>query len=110
MTRRQVSPVRRAPLTAGATALAHVEPTWRSAAACQGSTAGAFYPPNSTETREQRAQREGVARSLCGRCPVQQACLEYALFVQEPYGIWGGLNELERRRLLRRRGGQSLPD
>jgi len=24
--------------------------------------------------------------------------------VQEPHGIWGGLNELERRRLLRQRG------
>jgi hypothetical protein len=24
--------------------------------------------------------------------------------VQEPHGIWGGLTELERRRLLRQRG------
>ena len=29
--------------------------------------------------------------------------LDYALVVNEPHGIWGGLNELERRRLLRRR-------
>jgi WhiB family redox-sensing transcriptional regulator len=83
--------------------LAQSEPTWRASAACQGSTAAAFYPPNTTETREQRLRREGAARDLCSSCAVREACLEYALYVQEPYGIWGGLNELERRRLLRRR-------
>jgi WhiB family redox-sensing transcriptional regulator len=92
--------------TAGGTpsaALAHVESSWRASAACQGATASAFYPPSTTESREQRQLREGTARDLCGRCAVRDACLEYALFVQEPYGIWGGMNELERRRLLRRR-------
>jgi WhiB family redox-sensing transcriptional regulator len=83
--------------------LAHVDATWRASAACQGSTAAAFYPPSTTETREQRQRRESAARELCGRCQVREACLEYALYVQEPYGIWGGMNELERRRLLRRR-------
>ncbi len=83
--------------------LARSELTWRASAACQGSTAAAFYPPNTTETRDERLRREASARELCGRCAVRQACLEYALYVQEPYGIWGGLNEMERRRLLRRR-------
>jgi hypothetical protein len=30
---------------------------------------------------------------------VQQECLEYALSVGEMHGIWGGLNEAERRGL-----------
>lgn len=85
--------------------LAQSEATWRASAACQGNTAAVFYPPSTTETREQRGRREGAARELCGRCAVREPCLEYALYVQEPYGIWGGLNELERRRLLRRRQG-----
>jgi len=94
------------PTTAGRPlSLARAEPTWRAEAACQGSTAAAFYPPNTTETRDQRLRRESAARELCGRCTVREACLEYALYVQEPYGIWGGMNELERRRLLRRRNG-----
>jgi WhiB family redox-sensing transcriptional regulator len=38
---------------------------------------------------------------------VQKACLEYSLTVQEPHGIWGGLNELERRRLLRKRAAEA---
>jgi hypothetical protein len=29
--------------------------------------------------------------------------LEYAIRIHETHGIWGGLNEFERRQLLRRR-------
>lgn len=83
--------------------LAHVEPTWRAGAACQGSSAAHFYPPSTSETREQRQRRETAARELCAGCAVRRACLEYALYLEEPYGIWGGLNEGERRRLLRER-------
>ena len=35
------------------------------------------------------------------RCPIQQACLQYALDEGERYGIWGGLDEAERRQLTR---------
>jgi hypothetical protein len=31
---------------------------------------------------------------------VQQECLDFALRVREPHGIWGGLTEAERRRRL----------
>jgi WhiB family redox-sensing transcriptional regulator len=30
-------------------------------------------------------------------CAVRRECLEYALTTKEPYGIWGGLTEVERR-------------
>jgi WhiB family redox-sensing transcriptional regulator len=33
---------------------------------------------------------------------VQAECLEYALANDERFGIWGGLDERERRRLRRR--------
>ena len=33
-------------------------------------------------------------------CPVQRECLEYAIAIGEMHGIWGGLNETERRGLL----------
>jgi WhiB family redox-sensing transcriptional regulator len=33
-------------------------------------------------------------------CAVREPCLEYALAIKEPHGIWGGLNELERRQLI----------
>ena len=30
-------------------------------------------------------------------CPVKGDCLESAVVIREPYGIWGGLTEVERR-------------
>jgi WhiB family redox-sensing transcriptional regulator len=42
------------------------------------------------------------AKELCGQCPVQQECLAYSLQTQEAFGVWGGLDRDERRRLLRR--------
>src|SRR5919112_6396776 len=39
-------------------------------------------------------------REVCGRCPVRQACLAYALDAGEPYGIWGGLTTNERLTLI----------
>jgi WhiB family redox-sensing transcriptional regulator len=37
------------------------------------------------------------AKSICRVCPVNAECLDYALTIREPYGIWGGLTETERR-------------
>ncbi|MDP9407499.1 MAG: WhiB family transcriptional regulator [Actinomycetota bacterium] len=80
-----------------------VEPTWRASAACHGVDAEHFFPPSHFERKPEKDLREGAARALCARCPVRQECLDYALLVEEPHGIWGGMNELERRRLLRQR-------
>lgn len=30
------------------------------------------------------------AKSLCGSCPVREACLAMALERAEPWGVWGG--------------------
>ncbi len=43
-----------------------------------------------------RRRRRASAR----QCIVRQDCLDFALRVHEPHGIWGGLTEAERRRLL----------
>ena len=81
-------------------------PAWRGRAECRRDTAVHFFAPAHFERKEEKDAREGQARALCRTCPVQQACLEYSLTVQEPHGIWGGLNELERRRLLRKRAAE----
>lgn len=44
-----------------------------------------------------------TAKSICGQCPVREACLEYALAYRERDGVWGGATERERRRILRHR-------
>ena len=42
-------------------------------------------------------QRELRAKLVCAGCPVLEMCREHALSVGEPYGVWGGLSETERR-------------
>ena len=48
---------------------------------------------------------ERKAKAICGRCPVQGECLVFALESRTEFGIWGGLNGKERRRLLHRFAG-----
>jgi WhiB family redox-sensing transcriptional regulator len=59
-----------------------------------------FFPPTASERKEEREARELKAKSICAGCSVQRDCLDYALDIREPHGIWGGLNEHERRELL----------
>ncbi|MGH9212845.1 MAG: WhiB family transcriptional regulator [Acidimicrobiales bacterium] len=49
-----------------------------------------------------------IARRICAGCPVREQCLEYALANRIDHGVWGGLSERERRRVLKRRRMASL--
>ncbi len=74
---------------------------WRQLAACRGPHhASVFFPPTRTERREEKREREKRAKAICNDCVVHVDCLEYALHIREQHGIWGGLNELERREIL----------
>jgi WhiB family redox-sensing transcriptional regulator len=77
-----------------------VDRSWQPIALCRGSHSHLFFPPNNAERKEERERRETRAKSICKVCPVNAECLEYALTIREPYGIWGGLTETERRSLL----------
>jgi WhiB family redox-sensing transcriptional regulator len=74
---------------------------WRVDAECETENAVYFYAPSHFERKPEKDFREGIARSLCRRCKVRDQCLDYSLQGEESHGIWGGLNELERKRLLR---------
>jgi WhiB family redox-sensing transcriptional regulator len=78
---------------------------WQYRAACKGPQSELFFAPNHLERKEDRLEREAAAKAICRSCPVLVECREYALMVREPHGIWGGLNEYERRQLLARRAG-----
>jgi len=74
---------------------------WLRAAACRGrEQSQAFYPPAHHESREERADREQQAKAICENCGVRMECLDYALGTREPFGIWGGMTEYERKSLL----------
>jgi len=76
---------------------------WQTRAACRGPHAEIFFPPAGPERRDERAQREERAKAICRGCRVQPACLDYALGIREPHGVWGGLTEVERKQLIERR-------
>ena len=80
--------------------------SWRAAAECRGENAVYFFAPSHFERKPEKDLREGAARALCRACPVQRECLEHSLTTNESHGIWGGLNELERRRLIRKRAAE----
>ncbi|HRE02066.1 MAG TPA: WhiB family transcriptional regulator [Ilumatobacteraceae bacterium] len=78
------------------------DPDWQLDAACRGQDPAIFYPPPFFERKELRRAREAVAKSICAQCPVSHACLQQALRTEEPHGVWGGLNEFERRERISR--------
>ena len=80
------------------------EELWQVKAACRGPQAAVFFPPTSIERKDEKEEREARAKAICATCPVRKPCLEYAIRIREPHGIWGGLNELERKQLMSRRG------
>jgi WhiB family redox-sensing transcriptional regulator len=59
-----------------------------------------FFAPGQPERKDDRSARERLAKEICSTCAVREPCLGYALRIREPHGIWGGLNEMERRTLL----------
>ena len=75
---------------------------WQYDGACRETDPETFFSPDAERGPRRRA-REAAAKSLCSVCPVIQECLNHALAVREPYGVWGGLNINERDNLLAHR-------
>ena len=61
-------------------------------------------PPPAERAKGRRARIQ-AAKAVCTNCPVMAQCLDHALAVREPYGMWGGCSEDERAKML---GLQSL--
>ncbi len=75
---------------------------WLSDAACIGEDPELFFPIGATPPAADQALR---AKAICRSCPVRSVCLEWSLATYQDAGVWGGLDEEERReiRRLRRR-------
>jgi len=71
---------------------------WWSRAACSASDPDLFFPISSSGPALGQVTR---AKAICARCQVRQACLGYALEAGPIHGIWGGMTEEERQRLVR---------
>lgn len=69
-------------------------------AACRGMDPEEFY----AEGQAAIVRVKGV----CMRCPVREACLEWAI-TREEFGVWGGTTARERAAMRRERGLRLLP-
>jgi WhiB family redox-sensing transcriptional regulator len=66
--------------------------SWHERAVCPQTDPEAFFPEKGGSTKE--------GKRICHGCPVRHECLWTALEANERFGIWGGLAERERRRLV----------
>jgi WhiB family transcriptional regulator, redox-sensing transcriptional regulator len=73
---------------------------WRSRSACRDEEPELFFPIGTTGPA---VEQTDAAKRICMRCDVREECLEFALATNQDAGIWGGLNEDERRTLRRQR-------
>jgi WhiB family redox-sensing transcriptional regulator len=64
-------------------------PEWMAEASCAGTDGDAFFPEQG-DTAE-------YAKKTCMGCPVQLDCLTYAIDNNIIHGIWGGMNDKQRR-------------
>ena len=74
--------------------------TWIADAACIGEDPELFFPMGPPSLVSAQTAR---AKAVCGGCRVRDDCLEWSLVTAQDAGVWGGVDEDERRELRRRR-------
>ncbi|MCW1804206.1 WhiB family transcriptional regulator [Brachybacterium squillarum] len=79
-------------MTIGATGVGD-DQSWAARGACAGMDPDEFFVQGTEQNQ---------IKTACGRCPVRTQCLADALDNRIDFGVWGGMTERERRRLLRR--------
>jgi len=91
-------------IPASSLALGSADYTWRKNAICRDTDPDLFFPVGSTGYALVQIDR---AKQVCGECPVQDDCLQYAIETNQDSGIWGGTSEEERRQIRRRLAGRT---
>lgn len=84
-------------------AVVELRTDWMDSASCSGTDPSLWFP-------EQGGDNGKAAKRICGRCPVELDCLEFALSREDGmprdrrHGVWGGQVPLDRWRIARRPG------
>jgi WhiB family redox-sensing transcriptional regulator len=73
---------------------------WVEHARCIGEDPELFFPVGSTRPALEQVR---AAKAICSQCDVKDHCLEWSLATFQDAGVWGGLDEDERRAIRRRR-------
>lgn len=75
---------------------------WQRRGHCRGMDSAVFFHPDG-ERGLAREIRAAKAKTICRSCPVMVQCRRHALTAEEPFGIWGGLDETERHEIITHR-------
>ncbi len=78
---------------------------WVERARCVNEDPDLFFPVGSRRPALEQTRR---AIAVCRGCPVRAECLEWSLETCQDAGVWGGLDEQERRQLRRERRSRKL--
>lgn len=74
------------------------DPAWLARAACRWSVEpDLFFPVSHTGSSIAQVAR---AKAICMNCSVRRECLTMALRTRQLHGIWGGMTEQERSRMV----------
>lgn len=71
------------------------ETSWMRRGACRSYPPDTFFPSDGVGVER--------AKAICSGCPVADSCLNYALENRIDHGVWGGVSERGRQRLLRQK-------
>jgi len=69
---------------------------WRQESRCLDASPDDFFPVGQGPAAREQAER---AKGVCSRCAVREQCLDLALAGNIQHGVFGGLDEDERRAL-----------
>jgi WhiB family redox-sensing transcriptional regulator len=64
---------------------------WMDDAVCRQVGVQEFFPDKGESAKVR------IAKEICSTCPVVAECLAFG--INEPFGIWGGTTEVERRKI-----------
>lgn len=79
--------------------MSHSDTSWMEGSPCSVNPEAFFAKAKSTNPRER--EKAKAAQALCTySCPVREKCLAYALKNKFKGGVWGGLNQSQRDRLV----------
>lgn len=67
---------------------------WSDRAACLSAEPELFFPIGSAGLA---VDDVAAAKAICAGCVVVDECRDYALRSRQPFGVWGGLDEEQRR-------------
>lgn len=76
---------------------------WVRGAVCRDEDPELFHPVGNTGPAKCQAEE---AKAVCRRCPVMEACRQWAFESGPEHGVLGGMSEDERRTVKRRHARQ----